>query len=579
MILKELVRHYEVLARQGKVSRPGWCQAKVSYALELDRQGEVIGILSLKSIEKRGKKEISVPKAMEVPEMITRSSGVIANFLCDNSKYILGISEDGVDEASGLRFEAAKEKHLKLLEGLENEEAQAVRNFFLKWDPKQAAENPELLEKWEDVTEGGNLVFRVAGQYVHEDERVQEAWAHFLQTQEGSEGLCLVTGERAEISRVHNAIKGVQGAQPSGAILVSFNAPAFESYGKEQSYNAPIGRYAMFAYTTALNNLLAQRDYVFTLGDTTIVFWAESGEEKYQRSFLDLFEQKVENQQEIKAFFENLQKGKSLDIENMQLDPEQRFFILGLSPNAARLSVRFFYQNTFGKLVTNIRNFYREMEIVRPSWDMREYLGIWHVLMETVNQKAKDKKPQANLTAALFEAVLSGRKYPENLYSNVLIRIRAEQGEITRGRAAITKAYLQRNRENQWVKEENFVALNEDCNNVAYILGREFAILEAIQEAANPGINATIKDRYFNSACTTPEMVFPVLMKLKENHIRKLDRQKKYYEIMLTELQGRIQVRDGQGAYPKRLSLEEQGMFILGYYHQVQKRFEKKEEK
>ena len=184
------------------------------------------------------------------------------------------------------------------------------------------------------------------------------------------------------------------------------------------------------------------------------------------------------------------------------------------------------------------------------------------------------------MAASVLEAILSNRRYQESLYSNTLIRIRAEQGKITRGRAAIVKAHLIRNYENQWIKEGTFVGLNEACNNTAYILGREFAVLEAIQEDANPGINATIKDRYFNSACATPAAVFPILLKLKNSHIRKIENKEIYYEKMLTELQGKIEIREGQtNAYPRRLSLEEQGMFILGYYHQVQKRFEKKEEK
>lgn len=583
MILQELVKHYEILVKQEKVSRPGWCQAKVSYALELDKDGVLVGIISQKISETRGKKEVQVPKALKVPEMVTRSSGVAANFLCDNSKYILGIDGEGASERTVLCFEAAKELHLRILKEVENEETQAVRKFFQTWNPKTARENPELMEKWEEVTAGGNLVFLVQRQYVQENEDIQKAWEKSMESEEsGEEGLCLVTGKTADIARTHSAIKGVQGAKSSGAMLVSFNAPAFESYEKVQSYNAPVGKYAMFAYTTALNYLLAQKDYVFSLGDTAIVFWAESGEETYQRSFLNFMNPNVDNQREIQRFFKNLQAGRELDLENMTLNPDQKFCILGLSPNAARLSVRFFYQNTFGNIITNIKRHYAEMEIVRPSWDEREYLGIWSLLMETVNQNAKDKKPLANMTSAVFESILSGGKYPENLYSNTLIRIRAEQGKVTRGRAAITKAYLIRNRANQEVKEESFVALNENCKSIAYLLGREFAVLEAIQEEANPSIKTTIKDRYFNSACATPGIIFPVLLKLKENHIRKLDsvNKKIYYEKQLTDLQGKIQVKDEQKeAYPKRLSLEEQGMFTLGYYHQVQKRYEKKEEK
>ena len=582
MILNALVKHYETLAEQGKVSRQGWCQAKVSYALDIDADGNLLGVISLKQEVQRGKKTAWTPQMIEVPQMVSRSSGVAANFLCDNSKYILGIDKDGTGKRITECFQAAKEKHCELLETVHSEAATAVKNFFQKWDPSQAKENEEILEKWEDITAGGNLIFNVGVQFAHEDQTIREIWEKSLQTQGGEAGaVCLVTGDKTEISRIHTAIKGVQGAQSSGAALVSFNAPAFESYGKAQSYNAPVGKYAMFAYTTALNYLLSEREYVFTLGDTTIVFWAEDGEEIYQRLFMDSMEPVEDNQEMLKGVFSNLQAGHSIDVEGIRIDPDQRFYILGLAPNAARLSVRFFYQNHFGNILSNLQKHYEEMKIIKPSWDGQEFLGVWRMLMETVNQKSKDKKPQPNMAASVFEAILSGKRYPESLYSNVLIRIRAEQGRITRGRAAIIRACLIRNHGKQWMKEGTFVGLNEQCNDAAYVLGREFAVLEAIQEDANPGINATIKDRYFNSACATPASVFPILQKLKNSHIRKLEPGKKiYYEKMLTELQGKIEVNDGpSAAFPRRLNLEEQGMFILGYYHQVQKRYEKKEEK
>lgn len=582
MILQALVGYYEILAQQEKVSRQGWCRAKVSYALDIDMEGNLLGVISLKQEVERGKKTAWIPQMIEVPEMVSRSSGVAANFLCDNSKYLLGIDKDGTGKRILECFQAAKEKHCNLLEQVNNETAAAVKNFFLKWNPAAAKENPDILEKWEDITAGGNLIFYVGTQYAQEDMQIRSMWEAKLRAEEeGTKEVCLVTGEKVEISRIHTAIKGVQGAQPSGAALVSFNAPSFESYGKEQSYNAPVGKYAMFAYTTALNYLLSQREYVFILGDTTIIFWAEDGEEMYQSLFRDSMEPTDDNQEVLKGVFSNLQEGRSIDIEGIRINPEQRFYILGLAPNAARLSVRFFYQNDFGNILSNLQEHYEQMKIVRPSFDENEYLGVWRMLAETVNQKSKDKKPQPNMAASVFEAILSGKKYPESLYSNVMIRIRAEQGRITRGRAAIIRACLIRNHGRQWTKEGTFVGLNEQCKDAAYVLGREFAVLEAIQEDANPGINVTIRDRYFNSACATPASIFPILQKLKNSHIRKLETGKRvYYEKILTELQGKIEVEERQSiAFPRRLSLEEQGMFILGYYHQVQKRYEKKEEK
>mgnify|MGYP005765598725 FL=1 len=577
MILQALVNHYENLEEQGKVDQEGWCKAKVSYAVNLSRDGEISGILSLKIEEERGKKKVWVPRQIKVPEMVTRSSGVSANFLCDNSKYILGIDADGTNQRVLDCFEAAKEKHLSLLRETEGEMAEAVRNFFETWDPEKAAECAEIKERWEELTDGGNLIFCMGINYAQDDPFIQEAWENVRNksSEDGQTGICLVTGKAAEISRIHKTIKGVPGAQSSGAALVSFNAPAFESYGKEQSYNAPVGKYAEFAYTTALNYLLNQREYTFQLGDSMIVFWAESAEKEYQAAFFGAADPKPDNQEEIKGIFDNLKKGMPVSIGNFTLNPDQRFYILSLAPNAARLSVRFFYQDSFGNILKNLSAHYERMSIVKPSWESREYLGVRDMLSETVNQNSKDKSPVPNMAAFVLQAILSGARYPESLYTDVLIRIRVEQGTITWGRAGIIKAYLIRN--GNWKEGENYMGLNEESRETAYVLGRLFSVLESIQMEANPGIKATIRDRYFNSACATPASIFPVLIKLKNSHMKKLERDKSsakiYYEKLLTELMGKLD------EYPKRLSLEEQGKFILGYYHQVQKKYEKKEEK
>lgn len=576
MILQALVRHYENLAAQGKVSREGWCQAKVSYGINLSREGKITGIISLKQEEERGKKTVIVPDIRTVPEMVTRSSGVSANFLCDNSKYFLGIDAQGSGTRIQECFQAARKRHLELLRGVEGEMAQAVRLFFENWNPQEAADCGPVKENWEDVTDGGNLIFCMGIEEAQDDPMIQEAWEQARgESGEGPEGICLVTGKRSEISRIHRTIKGVPGAQSSGAALVSFNAPAFESYGKEQSYNAPVGKYAQFAYTTALNDLLSHRDYTFQLGDSMIVFWDESSEEAYQEAFIWSAEPKRDNQDVVKDLFDNLKKQWAVRVDDTSINPDQRFFILALAPNAARLSVRFFYQDSFGNILKNLAAHYQRMEVVKPAWEDREYLGIRDLLSETVNQKSKDKSPVPNMAAMVLQAIISGSRYPASLYTDTLIRIRSEKGNVTWGRAGILKAYLIRNY--QWKEGENYMGLNEGSKEEAYVLGRLFAVLESIQQDANPGINATIRDRYFNSACAAPASAFPVLMKLKNSHMKKIEREragsKIYYEKLLTEILEKLK------EFPARLSLEEQGKFILGYYHQMQKRYEKREEK
>ena len=383
----------------------------------------------------------------------------------------------------------------------------------------------------EEFTKGGNLIFMVNLKEAHEDDFIKEAWETAQNHSIGAcEGVCLVTGKKTEISRIHKTIKGVIGAQSSGAALVSFNAPAFESYGKEQSYNAPVGRYAEFAYTTALNHLLSQRDYVFQLGDAMIVFWAENGEEVYQDLFMAAANPKPDVEKELKELFTKLKIGNAVRIQDQNLDTGQKFYILALAPNAARLSVRFFYENSFGNILKNLAAHYQRMELVKPAWETREYLGIRDMLFETVNLKSKDKSPISNMAAMVLQSILSGGKYPESLFTDTLIRIRAEQGNVTWGRAGIIKAYLIQNRHRE--RGEKYMGLNVNRKDAAYVLGRLFSVLESIQMDANPGIKATIRDRYFNSACAAPASVFPVLIKLKNSHMKKLEREKESTKIL-----------------------------------------------
>lgn len=598
MILQALVKYYECLADAGKVTRPGWCSAKVAANLNISQEGELLGITPLKNEETRGKKTIEVPQSKEVPEQVTRSSGVSPNFLCDNSSYILGIDTKGKPKRTKECFEASKERHLQILENVHSGTAEAIKSFYQNWKQDEAETNQVVSEHFEELCAASNLVFYVDGEFAQDDPEIKTAWEEFYrQKEKGEKGICLVTGEQTEIARIHGLIKGVPGAQSSGASLIGFNAPAFLSYGKEQSYNAPVGEQAVYGYTTALNYLINTKDlkgYPFrsALGDTMVVYWSESGKEEYQNAFADISEPTVDNQEIIRSVFDNLEKGWDVDIEGVLsgISPDEKFYILGLSPNAARLSVRFFYEDSFGNILRHLKEHYDRMEVVRPAMDSIKYLGTWRMLQEIVNKKSKDKKPPDNIAGAAFRAILSGDRYPETLYQAVLQRITAEQDDpdariykITRGRAAIIKAYLIRNTRLS-EKEEITVGLNENSKSIPYNLGRMFAVLEHIQEeSADNKINSTIKDRFFNSACATPASIFPVLLKLKNSHMKKVERKnvgiKINFEKMLTDIQSRFPVTDDQMiAYPRRLSLEEQGMFILGYYHQTQKRYEKKAE-
>lgn len=577
MILQALVKEYEKLLEKDLVPEIGWCQANVSYAIELNEDGMIKEIHSLKINETIGKKQVWKPVKKLVPEMATISSGVLANFLCDNAKYFLGIDNNGTNDRMLECFQAAKEKHIALLKDIDEPIARAICNFFLSWDPKIARENYYVDEKWDELNDGGNIIFCIGTDEAQENVKIKEVWDNNIkQAEEDKKGICLVTGEKTKIARIHRRIKGVPGAQSSGAALVSFNAPAFESYGKGQSYNAPVGKYAEFAYTTALNYLLDNRDRTFQIGDSMIVFWAENGNGVYQDTFSFVMNPHNDNEEQIQKVFDALKTSRYIDINDIKMDLEQKFYILCLAPNAARLSVRFFYQNTFGDILSNIDEHYKRMEIIKPSWVEQKYLSVYGMLRETVNQKSKGKTPIPNMAAMVLQSILSGSRYPESLYINTLIRIRSENGNVTWGKAAIIKAFLIKNY--KWKEGENYMSLEENCNDTSYILGRLFSVLESIQKDANPTISSTIRDRYFNSACMTPASVFPILLRLKNSHIKKLERERGartriYYENLVGNLM------DNLNGFPHRLTLEEQGKFMFGYYHQTQKKYEKKEDK
>lgn len=586
MILQALTAYYEQLVRLGKLSAPGWDDSfKVSYELRLNDAGQLLRVIPLLTEKTVGKKTVLAPRAMRVPAHEKRSSGIAANFLCDNSTYLLGADEKGKPERSADCFKACAKLHHTILDGVDSPAARALLAYFDSWDPAQAAAHPLLAEQWKEITGNANLIFGYEAadhshSFVNDDPAIQNAWqAHYNDRSADSDmGQCLITGKYAPIERTHPNISGVPGAQSSGAALVSFNAPAFCSYGHEQGDNAPVSKYAAFAYTTALNRLLADRSHCKHVGDTTILCWAENAEPVYQDAMsMFLFgadEAAGIQESDVQAALKRLSAGQTVPFLEKELSPDQHFYLLGLAPNAARLSVRFFLRDTFGSFAQNLQKHAEEMEIDCSEKEKFRTLPIWAVVNETTRTvPGQPAKPSPQLAGDLLRAVLTGGRYPATLLNGVTLRIRAEQ-TVTRGRAAVIKAYYLRNYPTELNKEVYTVSLNE-TTNVPYLLGRLFSVLEAVQKAANPGINTTIKDRYFNAACATPGMAFPTLLRLSQKHLRKLnDGLATHYDKQITELMAQLP----ESGFPARLSLPDQGKFTIGYYHQTQKRYVKKNE-
>ena len=575
MILQALTRYYEDLLSRGEIAAPGWSPAKISYALCLNGAGDLEQVIPTMEEVTKGKKTVLQPQTFSLPAAVKRTVGIGANFLWDNSSYLLGVDQKGKPERSRDCFAAAAQKHHAVLDGVDSPIARAILTFFDTWQPEHAAEHPALTGQFEEVTAGANLLFRVDGCYPQKDDAIRAAWQSYRESSDPDavRMQCLVTGREDEITATHPAIKGVRNAQSSGAALVSFNAPAFCSYGREQNFNAPVGKYAAFAYTAALNHLLADRKNVQLIGDTTVVCWAEGADPAYQSFFgTACFGAETGlSDDDLRAALKRLAELKPCD--DLGIDPNRPFYILGLAPNAARLSVRFFLRDSFGRLMKNVNAHYERLEIVRPAYAKTNILPLWAMLRETVNLNSRDKSPSPAMAGAATRAVFSGGPYPASLLEAVMLRIRAERN-ITWGRAAIIKAYYLKNPHKDCPKEVLTVSLNEASTDTAYTLGRLFSVYEAVQQAANPGINTTIKDKYFNSAAAMPAGIFPVLNDLCQKHLRKLDgRQRVYYDKQIMTLKGIL----GE-SYPMRMTLAQQGSFDLGYYHQTQKRYTKKED-
>ena len=345
----------------------------------------------------------------------------------------------------------------------------------------------------------------------------------------------------------------------------------------EQNSAARVEAYTQRLYAK-LEVLLADRNHCKVLGDTTVVCWPENAGSAYaDLGTMALFGIPADSgiqEEDVSRALALLAKGQACEFLEQTLLPTQHVYFLGLAPNAARISVRFFLQDSLAHFAAHIRAHEQALEIIRPSFDARARLCVWDLARETARRSSDGKyaDPAPQLAGDLMRAVLSGGRYPATLLNGVTLRIRAEH-EITRGKAAILKAYYTRNPSPLCPKEVLTVELNEQSTYCPYVLGRLFAVLEAVQDAANPGINTTIKDKYFSSACATPAVVFPTLVKLAQKHLQKLAPGSKiFYNQQLTDLMVKL-----SQPYPARMTLPEQGAFEIGYYHQTQKRYEKKD--
>ena len=580
MIISDLCDEYSVLVSQNKAPAYGHDNINVPYGLVINDDGTLVAVRPLGDFS--GKKPIHIISA---PTRFPRSSGIVANFLCDTVTYMLGYDTKGKPERAAQAFQACAELHLCVLDGVEGPVASAICAFFTQAPQWETAQYLMGDEAWKSsLTMNFALYYDNGTQatFVGDFPNVQEAWnTYYDQEKNDNESTLvssLVSGKQVVPEKIHPKIKGVAGAQSAGASLISFNAPAFCSHGAEQNENAPMSKREAYEYTTALNTLLADRDRVQRIGDDTVISWAHCGNGVYP----DLFSQWQNgsmgqsavklDEKTIKDATHALAQGRPYDYEGIHLSPDEKFHILALSPNAARLSVRFYLTNTFGAFACNIERHYQDVAIRRPNYDTTTFLPTWRLLNQTIRAQSKNAKVSAEMAGAVMKAILNDTAYPVTLINAVERRITAER-DVSPDKAAIIKAYYLRKTTNEQFKEVLQMDINEESDYLPYVLGRMFSIYEQIQLAAIPGINTTIKDKYFTSASTTPARFFPILGDLAAKHMRKTW-QSKGLKIKLDKTLGALTKKVGD-RYPSRLSLEERGAFQLGYYFENQKRFEK----
>ncbi len=579
MMLQALVSYYQRLAEDSDsdVPEPGFSRENIHFEIVLSTSGELIQVNDIRMLPESGRNPVA--RKMSVPRDKGRTSAIHAYFLWDKTKYALGA--EGVPEARKYKkhFEAFRGRQHEVAGGAQDEGIRAVLSFLDRWDPDRAEELPQ----WQELS-GQNVVFRLDGEtcYVHERSEARRAYLNYFNSDSGESGLCLATGQYGPIAKLHPSIKGVRGAKTSGAYLISFNMDAFLSYGKRQGNNAPVSREAAFAYTAALNHLLRQDSpQKVQVGDATTVFWSERPTKMEGFFAAVMGGQAGQAKQEphdasVVKDIRDLLTAVNKGLEPPRWDnPDVPFYILGLSGNSSRLAVRFWHVSNVGRMAECLALHFSDLAIERRYSNDPQYPGIWRLLLETAALRKSDNISPA-LAGEFMRAVITGNDYPVSLTAQVLARIRSEK-EVNTLKAALLKAILVRKARNHNTSTEVTMSLDTKSTDRGYRLGRLFAVLEkAQQDAHGSNLNATIRDRFYGAASATPGSVFPRLLSLTQHHLTKLRRENEGYAIAADK---RLQeVLDGLAEIPTHLNMEEQARFALGYYHQRNALYRKKED-
>ena len=572
MILKALYDYYN---RCGNLPAPGMEEKEIGFVIVISKEGKFLRFEDCRT-------DKTIGRVYLVKKHVSRSSAAVANYLYDNSAYVLGYSDKDDSEKNQLYFNTFVEKVQSILDRMpDNSDIRTLMNFYAQGREAIHSE-VEQDPLWEDIKKNLSKKYSVFSFRIEGDLRILAEKKELMQTNEGtkndnSRGLCMVTGVQGELVDTTTATM-IQGSQAT-AKLVAFQVNSgYDSYGKEKCGNAPISHEAEFAYTTALNTML-RRDSrnKFTVGNRTFVFWASSNDkaaEQAEESLFDLLGYSEEKKDNPNANIEQVRKVfTAIYSGSLSTSLEDRFYILGLAPNSARIAVVYWSETPLRDFAGKILRHFDDMEIIDTRKDRKPYMGIKDIL-SAVTLGGKQSEATPNLPESIIKSIFLGTPYPYTLLSACIRRIRAESGDGNAARItriAIIKAFLNRQNVND---KRMKIMLDKRNTNQGYLCGRLFAVLDRIQEDAN-GISS-IRERYMNAASSTPSSVFATILNLSSHHLENLSNEGKkvFYEKLKQEIIDKIS-SDG---FPAHLDLQDQGRFFVGYYHQRQDFFNKKEE-